>query len=75
MQNIPLAHARWIGGHLARLTHLKLHDAFRAADYDEVAKTAYVRALRGRVKQLTQLGPNEVVDAASPVDRERADPN
>jgi hypothetical protein len=55
MQDIPVAHARWIGDYLARLTNAQLHDAFRAADYDNAAAAAYVRALRARITQLTQL--------------------
>ena len=55
MQDIPVAHARWIGDYLARLTNAQLHDAFRAADYDKASAAAYVRALRARITQLTQL--------------------
>lgn len=62
MQDIPVAHARWIGGRLARLTSTQLHDAFRAAEHDEAAKTAYVKALQARIKQLTQLESYEMAE-------------
>ena len=66
MADVPVAHARWIGGHLARLTSAQLHDAFRAAEYDEAAKTAYVKALQERIEQLIQLpgAPNDLADVA-----------
>ena len=55
MQDIPVAHALWIGSHLARLTNNQLYDAFRAAHYDSWTIQLYVRAVRQRITQLTQL--------------------
>ena len=56
MQDIPVAHAYWIGMQLARLTNRQLSDAFRAAHYDSWTIQLYVRAVRHRITQLTQLG-------------------
>jgi hypothetical protein len=55
MQGIPIAHARWIGSMLARLTNKQLDDAFRAANYDKATRSAYVKALRERINQLARL--------------------
>lgn len=55
MRDIPLAHARWIGGLLSQLSDRQLHDAFRAADYDPQTRAGYVRALRQRINQLRRL--------------------
>ena len=55
MRGIPVEHARWIGTLLSQLTDEQLHDAFRAADYDETTRIGYVRALRERINQLTGL--------------------
>jgi hypothetical protein len=55
MRGIPIAHARWIGSLLARLSDEQLRDAFRAANYADDTREAYVRALRQRINQLTQL--------------------
>jgi hypothetical protein len=55
MRGIPVEHARWVGSLLSQLTDEQLHDAFRAADYDETTRMGYVRALRERINQLTGL--------------------
>ena len=55
MRGIPVAHARWIGSLLTQLTDEQLRDAFRAAQYNEETIDGYVRALRERINQLTQL--------------------
>ncbi|HSF24832.1 MAG TPA: hypothetical protein VLE20_11455 [Blastocatellia bacterium] len=62
MQDIPVPHAVWIGGHLARLTTEQLHDAFRAANYDRATATAYVKTLQKRIRQLTRLSTHEVAE-------------
>ena len=55
MRGIPVAHARWIGSLLAQLSDEQLRDAFRAANYSEGTRESYVRALRERINQLTEL--------------------
>ncbi|HYG82234.1 MAG TPA: hypothetical protein VD861_17670 [Pyrinomonadaceae bacterium] len=55
MRGIPVAHARWIGGLLSRLSEAQLRDAFNAAGYDAPTVEGYVRALRERINQLTRL--------------------
>lgn len=55
MRGIPIAHARWIGGLLSRLSNEQLRDAFRAANYSEGTRESYVSSLRERINQLTQL--------------------
>jgi len=55
MRGIPVAHARWIGSLLAQLSDEQLRDAFRAANYAEGTRERYVRTLRERINQLTQL--------------------
>ena len=55
MRGIPVAHARWIGGLLSQLTDEQLHDAFRAANYDDEIRVGYVQALRERINQLPRL--------------------
>lgn len=55
MRGIPVAHARWIGSLLTQLTDEQLRDAFRAAQYNQETIDEYVRALRERINQLTQL--------------------
>lgn len=55
MRGIPVAHARWIGSLLARLSDEQLHDAFRAANYADQTRESYVNAFRERINQLTRL--------------------
>jgi hypothetical protein len=55
MRDIPLAHARWIGSLLAQLSDEQLREAFRAAGYDDATIESYVKAVRRRISQLTQL--------------------
>lgn len=55
MRGIPVEHARWIGRLLSQLTDDQLHDAFRAANYDEEIREGYVRSLRMRIDQLARL--------------------
>ena len=57
MADIPVAHARWIASYLAQLSDSQLTDAFRAAQYDDATVNQYVSALRNRINQLNQLGP------------------
>ncbi|MGH9958510.1 MAG: hypothetical protein ACREBC_15485 [Pyrinomonadaceae bacterium] len=55
MRGIPVAHARWIGSLLAQLSDEQLRDAFRAANYEDGTREAYVRSLRERINQLARL--------------------
>lgn len=55
MRGIPVAHARWIGSLLSRLSVAQLRYAFGAAGYDTPTAEGYVRALRERISQLTRL--------------------
>jgi hypothetical protein len=55
MQDIPVAHAYWIGSHLARLSNNQLRDAFRAAHHDSATVEWYVRAVRNRINELVRL--------------------
>lgn len=55
MRNIPVAHARWIGSLLSRLSDDQLRDAFKAAKYNDATMEGYVEALRERINQLTRL--------------------
>lgn len=55
MRGIPVKHARWIGFLLSQLTDKQLRDMFKAANYDEQTLEGYVKALRERIGQLTQL--------------------
>lgn len=57
MRKIPVANARWMGDMLSRLSDDQLRDAFRAAGYDNATMEGFVKALRGRINQLTQLPP------------------
>jgi hypothetical protein len=66
MRGIPIAHARWIGSLLARLSDEQLRDAFRAADYSEGTRESYVGALRERINQLTRLSSRQSPRQSSP---------
>jgi hypothetical protein len=66
MRGIPVAHARWIGSLLARLSDEQLRDAFRAADYSEGTRESYVGALRERINQLTRLSSRQSPRQSSP---------
>jgi len=54
-EDIPRAHARWIGGWLARLSAAQISDAFRAAGYGPAEVAAYTRKVRERIRQLNSL--------------------
>ncbi|HKP11915.1 MAG TPA: hypothetical protein VJZ91_07375 [Blastocatellia bacterium] len=54
-EDIPRAHARWIGQWLARLSDRQLSDAFRAAGYAPREASAYAAKVRERISQLERL--------------------
>jgi hypothetical protein len=56
MRRIPVENARWIGEMLSQLKEDQLHDAFRAAGYDDATRKGFVKALRERIKALAALG-------------------
>ena len=55
MRRIPVESARWIGQMLSELSEDQMHDAFRAAGYDEPTREGFVRALRERINALAAL--------------------
>jgi hypothetical protein len=55
MRHIPVENARWIGQMLSRLSDEQLHDAFRAAGYDDLTREGFVNALRQRINALAAL--------------------
>jgi hypothetical protein len=55
MRGIPVEHARWIGSLLSQLTDEQLRDSFRAAKYNPATMEGYVRSLRERINQLSEL--------------------
>lgn len=55
VEDIPLAHARWIGQVLGQLTPRQLNDAFRAAGYTPAEVRGYTGALRQRIARLKAL--------------------
>jgi hypothetical protein len=56
MRRIPVTNARWIGEMLSRLSDEQLHDAFRAAGYDDATREGFIKALRERINALASLG-------------------
>jgi hypothetical protein len=54
-EDIPFAHARWLGGWLAKLSTAQISDAFRGAGYTPSEMTAYTRKIQERIRQLNQL--------------------
>ncbi|HEY8205002.1 MAG TPA: hypothetical protein VIF81_09775 [Pyrinomonadaceae bacterium] len=56
MRRIPVENARWIGEMLSRLSDEQIHDAFRAAGYDDATREGFVKALRERISALAALG-------------------
>jgi hypothetical protein len=54
-EDIPVAHARWIGRLLAGLSDAQLRDAFRAAGYPPAEVATYSRKVRARIRVLNRL--------------------
>ena len=50
-----MENARWIGKMLSELSDDQLHDAFRAAGYDDDTRKGFVKAIRERIKALAAL--------------------
>ncbi len=55
IHKVPVEDAAWIGAQLAQLSDDQLRDTFRAAGYDQQTIERYVRALRKRINELSQL--------------------
>ncbi len=56
MRRIPVQNAQWIGEMLSQLHDDQLHDAFRAAGYDDATRKGFVKVIRERIKALKSLG-------------------
>jgi hypothetical protein len=54
-EDIPRAHARWIGTWLARLSDRQIGDAFRAAGYTPPVVASYTQKVRARIRVLNKL--------------------
>jgi hypothetical protein len=52
---IPRAHARWIGRWLGRLSDKQIRDAFLGAGYETQEANAYAREVRERIRRLNSL--------------------
>ncbi len=53
--DIPVADARWVGGLLGQLTHKQLEDAFRAGDFPDAEREAFVQIVEQRIAELKAL--------------------
>lgn len=53
--DIPIAHARWMGNLLGRLSNKQLTDAFRAGGFNKTEVAQYVSIMRERIRQLRSL--------------------
>jgi hypothetical protein len=53
--DIPRAHARWIGRMLAQLSASQISDAFRGSGYKPYEVSAYSRKVQERIRQLNRL--------------------
>jgi len=54
-EDIPRAHARWIGQWLSQLSQRQISDVFRAAGYGGSEVQQYSRKVRERIRQLNAL--------------------
>ena len=53
--DIPIADARWMGGYLGQLTHAQLEDAFRAGNFPQDQREAFVKIVEDRIAELKAL--------------------
>ncbi len=53
--NIPRAHAQWMGSLLGQLTHAQLVDAFRAGGFPDADVDSYVEVVESRIAELKKL--------------------
>jgi hypothetical protein len=54
-RDIPIADARWVGGLLGQLTHKQLEDAFRAGNFPDEDREAFVSIVESRIAELKTL--------------------
>jgi hypothetical protein len=54
-KDIPIADARWVGGMLAQLSHKQLEDAFRAGNFPDDEREAFVSIVESRIAELKSL--------------------
>lgn len=54
-QNIPVDHARWIGGLLGKLSEQQLRDAFRAGNFPPEQADIFVDLVHNRILELQDL--------------------
>jgi hypothetical protein len=55
VEKVPVAHARWMGERLSRLTDGQLNSIFRAANYTPAETRLLARVVRARIEQLASL--------------------
>lgn len=53
--DIPIADARWLGGLLGQLSHQQLEDAFRAGNFPDDQREAFVTIVEARIAELKGL--------------------
>ena len=61
LMGIKVENARWMGDLLGRLSDKQISDAFRASGFNDSEVATYVRAVRGRIRQLQELGQRSTV--------------
>lgn len=54
-KEIPVQDARWIGGLLGQLSHKQLEDAFRAGNFPDDEREAFVSIVESRIAELKAL--------------------
>jgi hypothetical protein len=55
LKGVTIENARWMGNLLARLSDKQLEDAFRAGGFNASETAIYVRTMRERIRQLSEL--------------------
>jgi len=55
VKGIPIAHARWIGNQLGRLSTRQIHDSFRTAGFSPAEVDGYSRVVMKRIAALKKL--------------------
>ncbi len=53
--DIPIADAKWVGGLLGQLSHAQLEDAFRAGNFPDDQREAFVKIVEDRIAELKAL--------------------
>jgi hypothetical protein len=70
VEDIPIAHARWIGERLGALTETQIGDAFRAAGFSSDDVSGYARVVLQRIAALKTVGDVLVPGPPAPLTRE-----